>query len=192
MQASRSASTLTDTYQALWSAEQEHLAPHFIDLPRFAFPDFKQFHIIHYARPYAGNWWLFKFPFFNGEVFRIGEPGLPYMDQPSLAFLKRAVQVQCAHRDAFASHRVTPLVATEVNGVFANLFAAKSENVWTLYNANGRSVHKSVLRVKHVASATYRDAWNERALIPELENGDAYVSLELGPKAVGCVVQRLP
>jgi len=26
------------TYQALWSADQEPLAPHFIDLPRFAFP----------------------------------------------------------------------------------------------------------------------------------------------------------
>jgi hypothetical protein len=37
------------TYQALWSADEEPLAPHFIDLPRFAFPDFKQLHIIHYA-----------------------------------------------------------------------------------------------------------------------------------------------
>ncbi|MCK5804852.1 MAG: hypothetical protein KAI66_18585, partial [Lentisphaeria bacterium] len=166
------------TYQALWSADQEHLAPHFIDLPRFAFPGFKQFHIIHYARPYAGNWWLFKFPFFNGEVFRIGEPGLPYMDQPSLAFLKRAVQVQCAHRDAFASHNVTPLVATEVSGVFANLFAAQEENVWTLYNANGRSVHRPVLRVKHIAGATYEDAWNDTPLSPELGQGFALVSLE--------------
>ena len=178
------------TYQALWSADQEHLAPHFIDLPRFAFPDFKQFHIIHYARPYAGNWWLFKFPFFNGEVFRVGEPGLPHMDQPSLAFMRRALHVQCGHREAFSSHNVRPLVPTEVSGVFANLFAAGRENVWTLYNANGRSVHKPVLQVKHIGSATYEDAWNGKPLTPDLVDGLAHVSLDLGPKAVGCVVQR--
>ena len=94
------------TYQALWSADQEPLAPHFIDLPRFAFPDFKQLHIIYYVGTRAGNWWLLKYPFFNGEVYRNGEPNLPGMDAPSLAFLKRAIEVQCAHREAFASHDV--------------------------------------------------------------------------------------
>ena len=73
----------------------------------------------------AGNWWLLKFPFFNGEVYRNGEPNLPGMDAPSLAFLKRAIEVQCAHREAFASHDVQPLVPTEVAGVFANRFSAQ-------------------------------------------------------------------
>ncbi|MCX6910783.1 MAG: DUF6259 domain-containing protein [Verrucomicrobia bacterium] len=180
------------TYQALWSADEEALAPHFIDLPRFAFPDFKQLHIIHYVVPRAGNWWLFKFPFFNGEVYRVGVPGLPYMDAPSLAFLKRAIEVQCAHRAAFASHDVVPLVPTEVSGVFANLFRAPKENVWTLYNANGRSVGKPVLRVKHVRGATYEDAWSGKPLTPAIRDGFASLALELEPKGIGCVAQRLP
>ncbi len=180
------------TYQALWSAEQEPLAPHFIDLPRFAFPDFKQFHIIYYVTNRAGNWWLLKFPFFNGEVYRIGVPGLPGMDEPSLAFLQRAVGVQCAHREAFASRAVRPLVPTEVSGVFANQFTTARETVWTLYNANGRTVRKPLLRVKHVAGASYRDAWNDRPLVPEIREGQAILSLDLDPKGVGCAVQRLP
>ena len=179
------------TYQALWSADEEPLAPHFIDLPRFAFPDFKQLHIIHYATPRAGNWWLFKFPFFNGEVYRVGAMSLPYHDAPSLAFLKRAIEVQCAHREAFASHEVTPLVPTEVRGVFANRFGTPKENVWTLYNANGRNVTRPVLRVKHLPGATYEDAWSGKTLVPEIRDGFALVGPGLEPKGVGCVVQRL-
>ena len=179
------------TYQALWSADQEPLAPHFIDLPRFAFPDFKQLHIIYYVPNRAGNWWLLKFPFFNGEVYRIGEPNLPGMDQPALAFLRRAVQLQCAHREAFASHDLEPLVPTETSGVFANRFSAAKEHVWTLYNANGRGVRAPVLRVKHVNGATYDDAWNGQTFTPILTDGYALVALELAPKGVGCLVQRL-
>ena len=179
------------SYQALWSAPEEPLAPHFIDLPRFAFPDFKQLHIIYYVTTRAGNWWLLKYPFFNGEVYRIGEPNLPNMDAPSFAFQKRAVLVQCAHREAFASHNVRPLVPTEAPGVFANLFTGPHENVWTLYNANGRNVRGPVLRVKHAAGATYEDAWNGTKLTPRIAGGMAEIAVELGPKGVGCVVQRL-
>jgi hypothetical protein len=100
--------------------------------------------------------------------------------------------VQCAHRDAFASHDVQPLVDTEVSGVFANLFRAPKENVWTLYNANGRSVHRPVLRVGHVQGATYEDAWRGKPLTPDVRNGFAWIALDLEPKGVGCVVQRRP
>ena len=178
------------TYQALWSADQEPLSPHFIDLPRFAFPDFKQLHIIYYVTNRAGNWWLLKYPFFNGEVYRIGLPGLPSMDESSLAFLRRAVQVQCAHRETFASHDVRPLVPTEVVGVFANEFAGRKETAWTMYNANGRSVGKPVLRVRHVKGAHYEDAWKGERLAPEIKNSYAMVALELDPKGIGCLVQR--
>jgi hypothetical protein len=178
------------TYQALWSADEEPLAPHFIDLPRFAFPDFKQLHIIYYVANRAGNWWLLKFPFFNGEVYRIGVPNLPGMDEPSLAFLRRAVQVQCARREAFASHDVRPLVPTEVAGVFANQFVGPKETVWTLYNANGRGVSRPVLRLRNIEGARYEDAWNERPLAPEIKDGYALIAVELDPKGVGCVVRR--
>jgi hypothetical protein len=178
------------TYQALWSVDQEPLAPHFIDLPRFVFPQFKQFHIIYYVAPRDGNWWLLKFPFFNGESYDLGQPNLPGYDPAALAFQRRAIEVLCGHRDAFASHDVRPLVQTEAAGVFANEFCAEQETVWTLYNANGRTVRGTLLRARHIAGATYEDAWNGIPLRPEIAGDTASLAFELGPKAVGCVVQR--
>jgi hypothetical protein len=109
-----------------------------------------------------------------------------------LAFLRRAIGIQCAHRDAFASHDVCPLVRTEGPGIFANRFAVPGEIVWTFYNANGRSVQQPVLRVPHVPKAVYRDAWNDRAISPRVDGPEAIVALELEPKGIGCLVQRLP
>ncbi len=178
------------TYQALWSVDQQHRAPHFIDLPRFLFPKFKQFHIIHYTPMRNGNWWVCKFPFFNGEGYNLGEPNLLMADEPSLEFHRRAMKVLCAHRDAFSSEQVEPLVSTLQSGVFANRFLADRKQVWTLYNANGRTVRRCVLRVKHIAGAIYRDAWNARTLDPEIHGGFARIALDLGPRDVGCVIQQ--
>ena len=114
------------------------------------------------------------------------------MDEPSLSFLKRAIEVQCAYREAFASHDVQPLVPTEVSGVFANVFRTQERNVWTLYNANGRSVRGTVLQTQHIPGASYRDAWHAAALNPEVRDGVARLPLELDPKGIGCIVQDLP
>ena len=113
------------------------------------------------------------------------------MDQPSLEFLRRAIAIQCRHREAFASHDVEPLVPTEAPGLFANRFVASKQRVWTLYNANGRSYAGPVLCVPHVAGARDRDAWNDRQLTPAACDGRARVSLALEPKGVGCLVQDL-
>ena len=180
------------TYQAVWSVDEAPLAPHFIDLPRFAFPDFKQFHLLAYVRPWAGNWWYYKFPFFNGESYDIGEPGLPHMEQAALEFQRRAVQVLCAHREAFSSDDVEPLVPTLLPGVFANRFASHNETIWTVYNANGRTVRGQLLEVAHSDGSKYRDAWNDADLTPSIDGAAATLSLELGPKSVGCIVQTGP
>ena len=79
---------------------------------------------------------------------------------------------------------------TEVAGVFANEFAGPKETVWTLYNANGRSVGKPALRVRHVKGARYEDAWNGKPLAPEIKDGYAVVALDLDPKGIGCLVQH--
>ena len=180
------------TYQALWSADVQDLAPHFIDLPRFAFPDFKQFHITYYVGTRAGNWWVNKFPFFNGTVYRVGEPNLPHMDEPSREFIRRAIRIQCDHRATFASDDCTPLVPTEHPDLFANRFAGPGETIHTLYNAGGRGLRGPLLRMPHVPGATYEDLWNGRPIAPEIIAGEALLPLEIGPKSVGCVLQRLP
>jgi len=45
------------------------------------------------------------------------------------------------------------------------------------------------LRVRHPAKAAYMDAWNERPVAHQVRDGEATITLEIGPRAVGCVVQ---
>ena len=79
---------------------------------------------------------------------------------------------------------------TEVAGVFANRFSTPTETVWTFYNANGRSVHDAVLKIPHVINAKYEDAWAGTILEPEVRGEEAYITVPLGPKGIGCVIQR--
>ena len=45
----------------------------------------------------------------------------------------------------------------------------------------------------HVEGAVYYDAWHDDApLEPEVRDGYAYLETEIGPRGVGCLVQRTP
>ena len=74
----------------------------------------------------------------------------------------------------------------------ANKWPGKGRTVWTLYNQRYRTVRGSILAVDHVEGASYKDVWNDRPLKPVIKNGKAYLSLEMDPQGVGCVVQNLP
>ena len=43
--------------------------PHYVNLHRFAFPDFKTFELIYYVPQTNGNWYLLQYPFFNGDGY---------------------------------------------------------------------------------------------------------------------------
>ncbi len=49
-----------------------------------------------------------------------------------------------------------------------------------------------MLAVPHQDGATYLDEWNDTELKPELRDGQAILSLELGPQSIGCVTQTFP
>jgi hypothetical protein len=178
------------TYYALWSVPERDIAPHFVNLSRFAFPHFKPIHIIHYTALRSGNWWNHKFPFFNGETLRVAEPGLPGMDGPSLEFHRKSIGIQCEHRAAFGSDDVEALVRTEQAGVFANRFSTEDETVWTLYNANGRTVRGTILRVPYNPGDMFEDVWNGAPLTPGIDGEIAEIAVEIGPMDLGCVVRR--
>ncbi|MFW6162023.1 MAG: DUF6259 domain-containing protein [Planctomycetota bacterium] len=165
------------------------VAPHYVNLHRFAFPDLKIFELIYSVPLRNGNWFLLKYPFFNGEGYYLKGSRFA-TDEHSRAFYRRAFAVLHAHQDAFTSTEVEPLVRTEVPHLFANRFAAPGKTVWTLFNATYRTVRGTLLVVPHRAGATYRDAWNGRPLAATVRDGRAALALEIGPRSVGCVTQR--
>jgi len=168
------------------------LAPHRVDLFRFVFPDFKVFQLVAYNNFIEGGWHRLKFPFFNAEAWWLGN-GIPGGFEPAAqAFLRNAFAILHDHREAFRTSTPRPLVPTESPLICANEFPGKSETVWTLFNAGYRTHRGPVLAVKHVRGATYRDLWRNAALEPEIKGDRAILSVEIGPREVGCVVRVRP
>lgn len=57
------------------------------------------------------------------------------------------------------------------------------------FNADYHTYRGLVLKVKHIEGAKYRDLWNELDLKPRIEKGQALLSVEIGPRQVGCVAR---
>ena len=148
------------------------VSPHFVNLHRFALPDFKQFELIYYAGLRNGNWFLLKYPFFNGDGYYLTGAELTGYDDHSRAFLARVFKVQHEHADAFTSTDVEPLVPTALPGLYANRFSTERKSVWTLWNANYRTARGAVLTVPpccpgpvtstHGTSVLSRRKWTAR------------------------------
>lgn len=160
-------------------------------LSRFAFPDFKVFQIIVCDRPTGSNEEAVRQVFFNGDGYWLqGNPDTWFTPE-TLTTLRKCIRILREHADAFASDNCEPLVPTLVEGVFANRFTSSDgrKSVWTLYNANWRSVQGGVIAVPHVPGARYVDVWNGKPLQPVITAGKAIQRLHLLPHGVGCVVQ---
>ena len=171
-----------------WRDGYDEVASHYVNLQRFAFPDFKTFQLIYYVPQENGNWFLLKYPFFNGDGYYL-TTACVMSDDHAQAFYRNAFRVLHEHADAFASEDVEPLVRTEHPGLYANRFSTAAKTVWTLFNANYQTVRGKLLVVPHKPGTTYEDSWN-RIPIPFTVAGDkAVLSLQIGPRGVGCVVQ---
>ena len=168
------------------------VSPHFVNLHRFALPGFKTFELIYYAPLRNGNWFLLKYPFFNGDGYYLTGADLAGYDDHSRAFLTRVFKLQHDHADALTSTDVEPLVSTAQPGLYANRFSTDRKSVWTLWNANYRTARGALLTVPHVPGARYHDAWNDRPIKAHVDGQQATLTLEVGPRSVGCVVQQRP
>ena len=170
-------------------------SPHRIDLFRFAFPDFKVFQLTQYNPFVEGGWQRLKFPFFNGEGYWLhGMTERTYCEDAH-QFLRAAFRILHENAVAFRSADVDPLVATRSPLVYANEFRAKDRTVWTFFNAGYQTHRGPVLRLPHQPGTTYTDAFRQaeaEAKIRGKRRPKATLSLELGPRAVGCIVAKLP
>lgn len=171
------------------SSVSDDWSPTHLNLYRFAFPAFKTIEIITCDRPLGSDYQSVKRIFFNGEGIWIEGIAEDWFTPETRAFIAKMHQVFRAHLKAFTTLNPMPLVPTRVGDIYANEFPATHETVWTLYNARYSTVRGELFAVKHQEGAKYVDVWNEQSLNPRIFDGYAYLSLELGPKDVGCVAQ---
>lgn len=168
----------------------ERFAPHYINLFRFAFPDFKLFQIVYDVPQTNGNWFLLKFPFFNGEGYCLKGVTQTDCDSRATAFYRKVFAIQHKYADAFSSQDVEPLVKTEYPHLFANRFSAPNYTLWTLYNANYETIAGKLLRVKHVKGKQYYDLWNNRPVKFKILGDVAELEFDIKPRTVGCILQK--
>ncbi|MEW6358215.1 MAG: DUF6259 domain-containing protein [Planctomycetota bacterium] len=154
---------------------------------RFAVPQFKTIEILVCDRP-TGSWAEgVKWIFFNGEAMWIeGKP--EWFSEDTRAAIRKCYGILSKHKDAFTSLDPMPLVPTEMGGVFANRFPAGKKVVYTLYNSRHRTVRGPALRIARRPNVGYFDAWNNVKLDPRTDGDDDILSVEIGPRDVGCIV----
>jgi hypothetical protein len=159
-----------------------------VHLTRFALPEFKTIELIS-EEGLKDNLPAVRATFFNGEgLYLSGDVSL--FSPGCLALIRKTHALLRAHAEAFTSLDPTPLVPTLNPAVQANRFPARRSVVWTLIHTGTAPFEGPMLRVPHRAGSRYLDAWNGRALTPEITgDGGAVISLTLDAGGAGCVVQ---
>jgi hypothetical protein len=174
------------SYHMHWNRVWQPWAP--LHSMRFAIPSFKTFEILVCDKPTAPWAEGVKWVFFNGEGIWLEGPADEWFDARTRAAIRKCHALLREHRDAFTTDTPRPLIPTLAPGVFANAFPTRGKVVYTLYNARHRTFSGEVLSLDHRWWTTYRDAWNGQELRPEKRRGQRVLSVELGPRDVGCVV----
>jgi len=172
------------------SSAPDTLSPTHINLTRFALPDFKTFEIIVCDKPLRDDQEAVKRVFFNGEGIWLEGIAEEWFTPEVRALIARTHRILRGHRDAFCTLDPTPLVPTRHPQLYANRFPSEEKVVWTLYSTAFTTLRGELLEVSHRPGAEYYDAWHEKSLSPRIVADKALLQLEVGPRDVGCVVQR--
>ena len=162
-----------------------------IVLPRFAFPDFKIFEILHCDAAMGNDQEGVKSIFFNGNGIWLEGPlnNTTWFPLEIRDMIKHCYTVLKRNADALCSDVPEPQVETLHEAVYANCFPVEGKKFWTLYNTSSNVVNAPVLRVPHVEGAIYRDEWNDCELKPQIEDGYAVITLSMDSKGVSAVSQ---
>jgi hypothetical protein len=162
------------------------LSPMPLNVYRYLFPRIVQLDLPLGMR--HASWHELKLTFFHGEA--IYDSYWDRDESKGHAFMVRAYDLKRRYKDCFTSDRPEMLVPSERFGLAANRFPGQGRTLWTLYNRRYTTLRGPALRVEHFDGATYRDAWHDRALTPEIRGKTALMSLTLDPQEIGCVVQE--
>jgi hypothetical protein len=157
----------------------------FLNLYKFTFPGLVQ--LILPNGVVNLSWNRLKFTFLNGDA--IYDSFWIRDESKAEAFMVKSHDLKLKYADCFTSNTPEPLVPTEQAGLIVNMYPGKGRTLWAMYNQGFNTVRGEVMKVRHVNGATYYDAWNDKPLQVRVSGDYAYISLEMYPQAVGCIIQ---
>ena len=168
------------------------LAPHFLHLQRFACPDFKTFEMNMQSVPWKnGNWYIGKFPFFNGNgYYQKHYDGLDG-DKEAVEMFKKFRELQDRYKNEFSSMDVEPLVQSIMPNVYINRFTTDERDVYTIYNANYRSVNGDIFKMYGNERSIVQDLLEHRQIYMTQEGKDEVIlQFEMKPHELLCIVHE--
>lgn len=184
-----------------WGNPSQHMsydiiAPHYLHLKRFACPDFKVFELNMFETPWRdGNWYIAKFPFFNGNGYYHRFDDGTDADEEALELFRRIRLLQEMYKNEFSSMDVEPMVRTEIPNMVANRFSSQANDIYTLFNGGFRTSEGIQLVFDLVDDASYINVWDQQKIdVIELPNGKVGLSFKVGPRSLSCIVvkKRVP
>ena len=159
----------------------------YLQLYKFVFPGCVQLLLPNDAMYYSWN--RLKFSFLNGDA--IYDSFWLRDESKAEAFMVKSHDIKKKYADCFASDDTEVMMPAIQSGVFVNKYGGKGRSVWAVYNQRFTTVRGEILKIRHFEGATYYDAWNDKPLRARISGDYAYISLEMYPQAVECIIQSV-
>ncbi|MBE7537829.1 MAG: SUMF1/EgtB/PvdO family nonheme iron enzyme [Opitutaceae bacterium] len=137
----------------------------------------------------------FHYIFFNGTGYNAWENIWGIWNQLTprdAAALRRISHLFRRFSDLLVSLDWEPYAQTLQQNVFASMFPGKVATLWTVVNRNEYALAGGQLRVDHVQSRKYYDAWRGVELRPRVQDGQATLEFPLEPRGFGAVLAVEP
>ena len=160
-----------------------------MNMTRFAFPDTKCFNNIYNYVLKDNNWELLKFLLFSGDSFFMprGYDPEAWFGKEATRDFRKLFRILHENADAFTSSDVNPLIPTLIPGTFVNRFRTDEKVVWTVFNANYRTVKGRLLEIAGKPGDRYVDLWNGAPITTTITGGTTSLVVEIGPREVACI-----
>ncbi len=162
-----------------------------MNMTRFAFPDIKCFNNIYHYILKDNNWERLKFVLFSGDSYLLTRAYAVEAYHPpgseSTRVLRKLFRILHENADAFTSFDVEPLMPTLIPGVFVNRFKGDKKTIWTVFNANYRTVRGKLLEIPGKPGSRYVDLWNDAPISARTTGSTSALMVEIGPRDVACI-----
>lgn len=163
------------------------LSDPYLQLYKFVFPGLVQLSLPNDVMYFSWN--RLKFTFLNCDA--IYDSFWLRDESKAEAFMVRSHDLKLKYADCFTSNSPEPLVSTEKSGIIVNKYPGKGRTLWAMYNQRYTTVRGEILKVRHLKGAKYYDAWNDKPLQVRISGDYAFISLEMEPMAIGCIIQSV-